>query len=208
MTTIRGETYWRVIGVLLSMGDTDGPWLSSSVIQRLCPLDSEDEVTAALRRATMEQHACLRSGLYTVTIVGREEYDRVSRYPVERSAVQDRTWLDEALTGIDARGRRSRITRGVAIGTETRSRKNTVQEQTIAMIERIRSIARRIGRDEVETATLIESGSLRQCTRCGVISVHRPRGDGRGFSSWCRDCERGYARQYAAQRRAATKKEV
>ena len=197
-----GSTYHRLLGVLVAMGDEE--LVSLEVLMRLMPLDSPEEVEAALLTSLSRGDSYTRGGRISITLAGRETYGEATRTAGREPAAAAR-WRDEALTGIDSRGRRTRIDRGVLPGQSQRVRDDSEGVAMVARVEQLRRLSAAVGRDMEELAECAADGSLRVCTRCGVLGVHRPRGDRGGHYSWCRSCESADARE--RYRRRSSKKQ-
>ena len=107
---------------------------------------------------------------------------------------EDIEFRNEALTGIDRNGRRSKLTwAALPKSSINHGSNNRVEEDTLKECIRmslIRSIAAKLGKTIDETMNAIEIGQIKTCAKCGEYAWHyRHNGtNGKKFQSSCVNC--------------------
>jgi hypothetical protein len=181
----------RVMGVLVQHRDCN--WNEFTIASHL-GYDDAEAILAALKRLRERGWATCYGNTWERTTDGDREYQDEIRRPT--LPVSQQEFKREALTGVDSRGCRSKITRAAIPGTETHSRRDNDFVRLCHYVGEIRSIAIQFCITVERTRDMLLSGEIHVCTGEDGKSphwgrYHRHNGkNGQTWQSKCIECRR------------------
>jgi RNA polymerase-binding transcription factor DksA len=153
---------------------------------------TRDALAVLLKRGLVQKG---KNEQWFVTFEGRNAYDDEMHSRLMTCTGEAR-FRNEALTGVDEQGRRSKLTWAALPCQCEGGRENRVEQETIDQCTRIERVRRACDRYQIPVDAALEkikTGEIRYCRECGddIAIFHRHNGaNGKQWQSTCVECRR------------------